>query len=268
MERGIFRSDGLALSVARTGHGLPFVFQHGLCGAAGQPAEVFPEDRQCQCLTLECRGHGVSEAGDPAAFSIARFSDDVAGFVATLGRPVVLGGISMGAAIALRLAVTRPELVTAMVLARPAWIAEAGPGNLAPNAEVGKLLANHAPDEARRIFEASPTFARLAAEAPDNLASLMGFFAREPIAVTSALLSRISADGPGVSRDEIEGIRVPTLVIGHGRDAVHPLAMAEELAALIPQARFAKITPKADDVSRYRSEFRAALSTFLTENAT
>lgn len=266
-ERRVYRIDGIALSVARTGSGLSFVFQHGLCGAASQPAEVFPEDSHFQCLTLECRGHGQSEAGDPEAFSIARFADDVAGFVETLGGPVVLGGISMGAAIALRLAVKRPELVKALVLARPAWVAEPGPANLAPNAEVGRLLAAHAPAEALRLFEASPTHARLEAEAPDNLASLRGFFSREPIAVTSALLTRIPADGPGVTRGKIARIAVPTLVIGHERDAIHPMAMAEELASLMAPARLARITPKATDVSRYRAEFRAALSTFLTENA-
>lgn len=267
MERSVFTREGVALSVARTGRGAPFLFQHGLCGAAGQPAEVFPEDCGFQCVTLECRGHGLSEPGDIALFSIARFADDVAALAETFGGPVVIGGISMGAAIALRLAVTRPDLVKALVLARPAWGAEAAPDNLAPNAEVGRLLATHAPQEALRLFGASPTHARLAAEAPDNLASLLGFFTREPIAVTSALLARISADGPGVTRDEIARIAVPTLVIGHERDAIHPIGMAEELAALIPSASLVRITPKATDVSRYRAEFRAGLSTFLTENA-
>lgn len=267
MERSVFTREDVALSVARTGRGAPFLFQHGLCGAAGQPAEVFPEDCGYQCVTLECRGHGLSEPGDTSLFSIARFADDVAALAGTFGAPVVIGGISMGAAIALRLAVTRPYLVKALVLARPAWVAEAGPDNLSPNAEVGRLLATHAPAEASRLFEASPTYGPLAAEAPDNLVSLKGFFTREPVAVTSALLSRISVDGPGVTREEIARIGVPTLVIGHERDAIHPMAIAEELASLIPSARLVRITPKATDVSRYRAEFRAALSTFLTENA-
>jgi pimeloyl-ACP methyl ester carboxylesterase len=267
MERSRFERDGVTLSVARTGRGAAFLFQHGLCGAAGQPAEVYPDDSGFQCVTLECRGHGLSESGDASQFSISRFADDVAALAETCGAPLVIGGISMGAAIALRLAVTRPDLVKALVLARPAWVAEAGPANLAPNAEVGQLLASHAPAEARRLFEASPTHARLATEAPDNLTSLTGFFAREPIAVTSELLTRISADGPGVTRREIERIAVPALVIGHERDAIHPMAMAEELASLIASARLVRITPKATDVNRYRAEFRAAISTFLTENA-
>lgn len=268
MERSSLHHDGVALSVARTGRGAPFLFQHGLCGAAGQPADVFPEDSGYQCVTLECRGHGQSQPGDTGLFSIARFASDVAQAAEAFGGPIVIGGISMGAAIALRLAVKRPGLVKALVLARPAWVAEAAPDNLKPNAEVGRLLAAHAPAEALRLFEASALHARLAREAPDNLASLRGFFTREPVSVTSALLTRISADGPGVTRDDIAGIAMPTLVIGHGRDAIHPLGMAEDLASLIPVARLVRITPKADDAARYRSDFRAALSTFLRENAT
>ena len=265
-ERQSFHRAGLTFSVARQGEGPAFVFQHGLCGAAGQPMDVFPENAGWQGLTFECRGHGQSDAGDPARFSLATFADDLAGFIESTGKaPVVLGGISMGAALSLRLAVTRPDLVLGLVLARPAWIAEPGPDNLAPNREVARLLAAYPPDEALRRFEASATAVRLASEAPDNLASLRGFFVREPVATTAALLGAISADGPGVSRERIAAIRVPTLVIGHERDAIHPLAMARELADLIPAAGLAVITPKALDPAAYRADFRAKLSAFLKE---
>ena len=171
----------------------------------------------------------------------------------------------MGAAIALRVAVTRPELVKGLILARPAWVDQPAPANMAPNLEAGQLLREHDPDAALRAFDRSDTARRLAGVAPDNLASLRGFFARQPIAVTAALLLAIAADGPGVSRASIAAINIPTLVIGHGRDAIHPLAMARELAGLIPGARFAEITAKAENVAGYRQDFEAALAGFLKD---
>ena len=96
--------------------------------------------------------------------------------------------------------------------------------------------------------------------------SLRGFFTRAPLDVTSALLTRISADGSGVSRDQVAALRIPTLVIGQDRDVVHPLAMARELAALIPGSRLSIIPPKADDLEGYRTAFRASLRTFLQEH--
>jgi pimeloyl-ACP methyl ester carboxylesterase len=242
------------------------VFQHGLCGDAAQPAEVFPFDAGWRCLTMECRGHGKSEPGRLEELSIATFASDLAALIEVRDlAPVVLGGISMGAAIALRIASMRPELVRALVLARPAWADQTAPSNLRPNAMVGELLRDYPPEEARRRFEASDIARTFAEEAPDNLATLRGLFTRQPTAVTSELLCRIAADGPGVTRAEIQAIHVPTLVIGHARDFIHPLAMARELSALIPLAAFVEITPKAENKELYCQDFKAALAGFLKE---
>jgi pimeloyl-ACP methyl ester carboxylesterase len=215
---------------------------------------------------MESRGHGQSDAGSPEGFSIATFADDVASVIeAQELAPVVLSGISMGAAIALRLAVLRPELVRALVLARPAWIDENAPTNMQPYALVGDLLHRYPPDEARMRFEDSETARELGMEAPDNLSSLRSFFSRQPIATTRELLRRISADGPGTTRNQIAAIRVPTLVLGNARDCAHPLVMARELSAMIPQARMAEVTSKSESRERYRDDCRAALCTFLNE---
>ncbi len=263
----VFEREGLKLAVHDRGSGTPVLFQHGLCGDAAQPAEVFPFDLPARCLTLECRGHGASRPGDTSRFSIATFADDIAAWIESLALgPIVIGGISMGAAIALRMAVTRPDLVRALVLARPAWFLTPWPDNMGPNAIVGNLLSRLPGQEARQEFEASGIAKALAENAPDNLASLRGFFSRQPLAVTAALLTRISVDGPGVEYDRVAAIKVPTLVVGNAMDAVHPLRHAEDLAALIPGARLVRITPKALDKQRYTQDFRAALAQFLSEN--
>jgi pimeloyl-ACP methyl ester carboxylesterase len=257
-----FLRDGVALAWEEVGDGPPVLFQHGLGGDAAQVAEVFPAAPPTRRITLECRGQGGSGTGPADRLSIATFADDLAALADALALgPAVVGGISMGAAIALRLAVRRPELVRALVLARPAWVAAAAPANMRPYAVAGELIATLPAEEARRRFEASETAATLAARAPDNLASLRGFFGRPPD--FGRLLQAIAADGPGVSEAEIARIAVPTLVIGHGRDLAHPLAHAEALAALVPGADLAVITPKATDRAAYVEDFRTALGNFL-----
>ncbi|HRO11208.1 alpha/beta hydrolase [Amaricoccus sp.] len=255
-----FARDGIALAYEDAGTGPPALFQHGLGGDARQSADVFPTDRRR--ITLECRGQGGSDTGPEAALSIATFAADLESLARHLALgALAVGGISMGAAIALRLAVRHPGRVGALVLARPAWVAAPAPANMRPYAEAGALIATLPPAEARRRFAASATAATLAREAPDNLASLLGFFGRPP--AFGRLLQAIAADGPGVTEAEIARITVPTLVIGHGRDLAHPLAHAERLAALIPGARLRTITPKATDRAVYAAEFRAALADFL-----
>ncbi|MFV0491035.1 MAG: alpha/beta fold hydrolase [Pseudorhodobacter sp.] len=255
-----FLHQGLRLSTARgTGCGPMAVFQHGLCGDATQAMEVMPHDL-VTALTLECRGHGQSDAGDPASYSIATFADDVAAMIENRGSPRFVGGISMGAAISLRLAVTRPDLVPALVLARPAWVTDAAPANMAPNAEVGRMLT--APQTTAGAFRATPTGQKLATEAPDNLASLSSFFTREPRDVTSALLTRISADGPGIDARDLQKLKAPCLILATDEDLIHPLSHAHDLAQLIPGARLIKIPPKAQDRAAYVIGFQAALRSF------
>ncbi len=260
----VYEHEGLRLAAWETGKRPAMVFQHGLCSDAGQPGEVFPAESGWRCVTLECRGHGGSEAGEPEEFSIATFSGDVVSMMeAWKLAPVVLGGISMGAAMALRIAALRPELVRGLVLARPAWMAENAPANMRPNALVGDLLRRLPAPEARVQFENSETVRELAGVAPDNLASLRGFFSREPVEITRELLCRISADGPGVTEEQIRAIRAPAMVIGAAKDFVHPLEMAKELASWIPAAELVEITPKAVSLEEHRMGFRAAVAAFL-----
>jgi pimeloyl-ACP methyl ester carboxylesterase len=256
--------NGLRLAVHGGGsEGPALVFQHGLCGDARQVAEAMADLAPQRWASVECPGHGASDAGpDP---SIASFADDVAALIETLAGPVVLGGISMGAAIACRLAVTRPDLVRALVLVRPAWVTDAAPANMVPNAEVGAILARMPASQARASFADSATAQRLAREAPDNLTSLMGFFDRAPQAATAHLLTAISADGPGITAAQLQALTLPTLVCGTLEDAIHPVAHARRLAQLIAGARLVELPAKGRDKPAHLAALAAAMARFLKE---
>jgi pimeloyl-ACP methyl ester carboxylesterase len=264
----ILLRDDAALRVFDTGQGrLSVVFQHGLGGDAVQVAQNFPDSPSRRRLTVECRAQGGSGAGSTRPFSIAMFADDVlaAADAAGLDR-FVAGGISMGAAVALHLAARHPDRVLGLVLVRPAWAFEAAPQNMRPYVEVAELIRRLPLAEAREIFASSATAARFRTEAPDNLASLLGFFARENATVFAEVIQAIANDGPGVTRAEAAGLAIPTLVIGSGIDLVHPSATARQLAETIPDAAFAEVTPKAADKDRHFAEIRAAIGGFLDRN--
>ena len=262
-----FVRQGLALHIDdQGGEGVPVLFQHGLCGDANQTREAFPKLDGFRRITLECRGHGQSEAGGPHQFSIATFTNDITAYLEDVGAgPVVVGGISMGAAISLRLAVKRPDLVRGLMLVRPAWITTNAPANMRPNAQVGSLLIAHPPEKAHAIFMRSDTARHLAQVAPDNLKSLEGFFHREPQEVTAELLSQISIDGPGVEECELKRLNLPTLVLGHDHDFIHPLAYAQALANLIPKSTLRPITAKTTSKERYVADLHQAITQFLEE---
>ena len=259
-----FDHDGITLSYRDEGTGPALIFQHGLGASAGQPFEVMGGLAGFRRITLECRAQGTSAVGPTESLSIATFADDVLALADHLGLGRFhLGGISMGAAISARLAVLLPQRVLSLCLARPAWVAEKAPSNMAVFDEAARFMTAHGREEGRTRFQASPAFVALERASPDNAASLLGQFDADDLPTRAALLAAIATDGPGVTRDQLAALSLPTLVIGHGQDAVHPLAFAEELAALIPTAEFAAITPKSVSRDAYLAEFSEAIASFF-----
>lgn len=264
MTQGSFKTrDGCRVNYVDEGKGMPVLWQHGLGATQAQVAEVFPEPSQFRRITMECRGHGDSELGPPAGLSIEQFADDAVVLMDHLGvRRAVVGGISLGAAIALRLAVHDPERVSALIIARPAWISEPAPGRLQIYLDVAQLLAQFGAEQGLQRLLDSERYRLVMGESPDNAASMRSFFARDP-ASTVALLSRIPAQGPGLTREQISRLVLPTLVIANEGDYVHSIAMATTLAELIPRASLKIIPSKNSHRDAYVEAFKAALDAFL-----
>lgn len=254
-----YETRALSGLTAHVQPGPKVILQHGLCGSAAQPAEVFPQGHGFGHAVLECRGHGQSPLGDPSQIALATFTDDLAALATTVN-PVAVGGISMGAALALRLAVTRPDLVPALILSRPAWVTDAAPANMQPNAVVGRMIAQ---GRSLADFDATDLARHLALHAPDNLASLRGFFNREPLAETATLLTRISAQGPDVSPGDLAALDLPTLILASDEDVIHPFAHAVTLSRLIPGAVLVDLPPKGRDKAAHVAACQAAILQFL-----
>ena len=273
MTRSSFKTrDGCRISYVDEGHGhgddrgnrMPVLWQHGLGATQAQVAEVFPESSQLRRITMECRGHAESELGALESLSIRQFADDAVGLLDHLGvRRAVVGGISLGAAIALRLAVHNPERVSELIIARPAWISEAAPANLRIYFDVAELLAQYGSEQGLTRLQATERYRLVMRESPDNAASMRSFFDREPVS-TVALLSRIPAQGPGVTREQMSRLALPTLVIANEGDHVHSIAMATDVAELIPGAKLKIIPSKNAGRDAYIEAFRGALDEFLS----
>ncbi|NTJ67711.1 alpha/beta hydrolase [Agrobacterium rhizogenes] len=263
MAKKLFKRDDAELAVYEDGQGLPVVFQHGLGGDEMQVAQNVPA-AAIHRLTLECRGHGASALGNARPFSIRMFAEDVLAATTAYGFDrFIVGGISMGAAIALHFAHHHPHRVVGLVLVRPAWTFEASPDNLAPIRMVAALILSNQIEEAKRRFVSSEIGRRIASEAPDNFSSLLGYFDRPDAAAFASVLADIAADGPDVPQAAAAALAVPTLIIGNQHDAIHPLSRAQALANVIPGAGFVEVTAKAIDKNRHFAEVQDAIAHFL-----
>ena len=265
--------DGLRWEVRIRGSGAPVLLVHGFTGRGaswGGHATAFT--RTFRVIVVDLPGHGRSAtAGDPRRMSVERTADDLATILRRLdAAPASVLGYSLGARIALRLAIAHPDVVGRLVLESPS------PGI----ADSGEREARRAADEvlARRIerdgiaafvaeWEAQPIFASQTAlpkPAADRIRRTR--LANRP----DGLAASLRGAGQGSMEplvDRLAGVRAPTLVIaGALDDQARP--RAELVAAGIPNARFAVVdgaghTPHDEQPGRFR---RIALD-FLQEDA-
>ncbi|MFA1625818.1 alpha/beta fold hydrolase [Rhizobium mongolense] len=259
-----FRRDDTDLSVHDCGTGSALVFQHGLGGSEAQVAQALPQGLDWRRITTECRGHGSSTLGTRRPFSIAMFAADVvaAADEKGIGR-FIAGGISMGAAIALHLAKTHPERVKGLILVRPAWSFARAPDNLAPIREIAALLRSRSLADGQALFAKSATAERLRVEAPDNLASLLGYFERPDASAFADVLGDIASDGTGVSQEDAANLAIPALILGNRQDAIHPLAVAQLMADTLPNTRFLEVPAKAAATEAHFAAVRTVILQFL-----
>lgn len=243
------RRDGVELSYSDSGCGQTFVFLHGLGGDRTQPAAQAPAG--CRLITPECRGHGQSSLGPEHALSFHTFAFDVDALLDQLRLPVViLGGISMGAGVALALARIRPSRVRALVLVRPAWIDRPCTPNLQVFSEIADLLRRHGPAAGKRVFEATSTsYRRATGLSPAVGRSLLGQFDRSGAVERVAVLERLVPDRPVTPSVDWSALTMPALVIGTGHDSVHPFSYADWLHNRLPNSALRKVPPKDLDVA-------------------
>ncbi len=267
MSRHAFTTpDGCRLVYDIAGDGPPVLWQHGLGAPLEQPLAVFP-DANVTRITLACRGHEDSDLGPPEDLSMATFARDALALLDDLGigRLAAAGGISLGAAIALRLAAYHPERVGRLILARPAWVDQPALDTMAGYVAAGRHLELYGGRDGLERFRSLPLIGEIEAQSPDNAKSLLGFFARARPETTIALLSRLPKDWPGVPDTLLRNLAQPATIIGTGEDIVHPLHFARELARLIPGAKLVVIPSKSADPAAYTSAFRSALARALSD---
>ena len=263
-----FERGGLAFNYLDEGDpsGRPFVFQHGLGGDVYQPAGIFPPPSGVRLLSLDCRGHGKTyPLGGTHKLSFSSFADDVAALMDHLDlQRAVVGGISMGAGVALNVASRYPQRVVGLVLSRPAWLDSPRPENVKAYPVIAQLLREHGAKLGRELFEGTEEFAELERAAPGAGRSVVSSqFGRPRAREYAPVLESLAGDAPVRDRAQWREMRAPVLVLASWQDPTHPHSYAEILARELPSAQLAELTPKVEDEGRHAQDARAAIAGFL-----
>jgi pimeloyl-ACP methyl ester carboxylesterase len=263
-----FGRDGIRFHYRDTGEGLPFIFQHGLGGDVTQPFGLFNPPASFRLIAFDCRFHGqTGPAGDAKKIGLGLFAEDLLALLNFLKiERAVIGGISMGAAVALNFALRFPERTLGLVLQRPAWLAEPNRKNAEIYGLVAKLIREYDAPAGVAELKRSKLYADILAESPDCANTLVLQLSNPRAKEAIGPLERIPTDAPNRDRAEWQRVKVPTLVLANRQDPIHPFEFGEILAREIPGAEFHELTSKSASVERYREDSQRFIAEFLKKH--
>jgi len=252
------------LHAEREGAGPTVVLGHGFGGSARNfRAQARALSARARVVRFDARGHARSAApDDPAAYAPAAFVADLARVLDDDGvERAVVGGLSMGAGIALRFALAHPERTRALVLAAFPAAADT-PGSYASVAE--RFAARIETDG---LEAAGVEFVWGPGSGLDPTAAALvrrGFLEHTPHGMAHTLRALIAVQ-PAVAdlAPTLARVAVPALVIVGTRDRLS-LAPCRALAAALPRARLVEVEGAGHLVNLARpTEFNAAVADFL-----
>jgi pimeloyl-ACP methyl ester carboxylesterase len=261
-----FSRDGITFHYGDSGgSGTPFFFQHGLGADITQPFSLFLPPRHVRLLAFDARGHGATKPmGESRQLRFDTFADDLRTLMDHLKiHRAIIGGISMGAGIALNFATRFSERVLGLVLSRPAWLDGPHPWNVQMFSLISRLLRDHGPTRGQEMFRQSVEYHDTLQRWPEVATSLAEQFESPHAEETACKLESLITDTPCPDRARWRAIRAPTLVLANRHDPIHPWEFGEELAREIPGARLTEITAKSTSVDQHTRDVQAALESFL-----
>jgi pimeloyl-ACP methyl ester carboxylesterase len=247
-----FHHGPVELAYLDEGQGEPIVLVHGF-GSSKEVNWVQPgwfatlKGAGRRVVALDDRGHGQSaKLYDPAEYHTTKMAEDVRALLDHLGlsRADVVG-YSMGARIAAFLALAHPDRVRAMVL-----------GGLGMHLIEGVGL----PESIAEALEA-PSLA----DVTDPQGRMFRAFADQTRSDRRALAACIRGSRQVLSREQAASIKTPTLIAVGTTDPI--AGSAEELAAVMPNAKALPIPNRDHMLAVGDKVFKAGVLQFLEEHA-
>ena len=211
-----FTHAGATIVAERRGHGdRVYVLVHGIGMGRSVFADLARQLGDGEVVMLDLPGYGEAPE-PPRVLTMERTADLVAAYLrARVRTPAVVVGHSMGAQVALEIAVRHPSVVERIVLVGPT----VDPAARTAPRQLGRLLRD------------------IAVESPVVIAR----GAREYLRAGPRLRAKFRAMLVHRPEDVLARVEVPALVLRGEDDLVAPQAWCRRVAATIPDGRLAEV---------------------------
>lgn len=219
------------------------VLTHGLLMDSRMYTKLGPTlaARGHRVVAVDMLGHGSSDQPyDMTAYSMPQFGSDVVALLDHLDvDQAVVGGTSLGANVALEVAVGWPARVRALVLEMPVL------ENALPAAAAAFVPLALALRVSQRTMGVVAAITRKIPRTHFLVDTMIDFVRRDP-AASIAVLDGLIFGRVAPPIDERRKLTQPTLVIGHPSDPIHPFSDADRIARELPHARIVKASSIAE----------------------
>ena len=227
-----FDHGGARLYAYEAGDGPPLVLLHG--GLANHLAcwqFAAPLAARCRVITPDLRGSGRSHFAGPLTWDT--LADDISALLAHLGiARAIIGGVSLGAGVAIRVALRHPSIVAALLVLHPAH----GGTELGLSSPQQQAMAAMDAAGRRAVAEGIevllPLFDALPPDVRERAKRVVATYDPASVAATTAFLA--SGLQPFARGQELRAIAAPALLVP-GVDPIHPAEVAAVYRAHLPR---------------------------------
>ncbi len=236
VEQGTFKHEGytLAYEIHGPADGPPVLLLHGILLDAAVNRDVAAPMAEAgfRVVLLDLLGHGRSDRSEAAELRNDFFATQVIACLDHLKLDqAVIGGVSLGAIVALHVAVSASKRVKALLIEMPV---------MEESTPFAAILLSPLVFATNYFAWLYRPFAQLLQKLPRPrravFESVLNAAAQDPEAIRAVLHGVLV--GPVVpSRRQRRRIEAPALVIGHDRDWLHDLEDARALAEELPNGR-------------------------------
>ena len=258
-------SDGTNLIYLDQGHGPLALFQHGFGMDWQQIHEVWPAKLGIRLICLNLRGHGNSETGSLGDLSFARAVEDILELIVHLGeKPKIVGGISLGAALAMEL--TQYLSFNHLIISRPAFDVDGNTSNFNVFRALQQIMRDKPRDSWLVQLEHEACFQTLAISAPRNQETYRRLLEHPRLSELMVWMNALEARAMTVDAETLMHLKSRTDIIEQAHDALHPFTLARKFRDLIPNSHLHAVASGKESESRYQESMQTVLHDILRED--
>lgn len=234
-------SDGLNIVAESFGSGPPLVFAHGLTSNRHViRRQLTGLAHRYQIVIYDQRGHNQSSpVHDPDLYDVDRMAADMGAVMDAFGiKKAVVGGESMGAATTMNFALRWPQRVEKLLITAPAFSDQ-------PNPETEMLYAMGEAIEKSGLdgfLEVAEARWRDEFGWSDEVIKLVREMQGSHDAMSLATACKTVVNWkPFQDLQSFASLTMPVCIIAWPEDSLHPIALAQRLAGIFPNARLETI---------------------------